>query len=103
MKEPGRIKLKLADVILRDTGIVVDPYDLWTQQGAYRSRYWDLARWGGDGAKFAPEEAEKFGMTHKFSICSWDTMSECAKYGITIVGDPRRDRITIELCRKEEK
>ena len=43
------------------------------QEGFYRNGYHDLARWGSNHA-----------VAHgkKVHLCSWDTMTDCVKYGI---------------------
>lgn len=85
-KEPGKIKIKLTEM-LQDVGISVSPYDLWVQEGAYRS--WDLARWGGYHATY---------QNRQFNLTSWDTMTMCVKNGIII---SKFDHTLIEIHAKE--
>jgi hypothetical protein len=95
--DPGYIKCRLAKVLQRDLGLIVDPCDLWTQQGAYRSHYWDLARWGAYHCLWDAQKQKQYAFTHEFSITSWDTMTEMCQKGAALVDDPRRERITIEI------
>lgn len=48
--------------------------ELWTQKGDYRKVTWDLARWG---TTVRVNGADR-------SVCSWDTMTECVRQGISI-------------------
>ncbi len=80
----GRIREKLAK-LLGEKGILVDPEDLWTQEGAYRSVHWDLARWGTMEAKFKDGKAPDGTDWHQsVQLSSWSTMTDCCKYGIDI-------------------
>jgi hypothetical protein len=76
-RKVGRTRERLAEVILRDLGLVVDPADLWMQEGFYRSRYHDLARWGSYDAH-DPKDPPAI----KTHIASWDTMTECVRRGV---------------------
>jgi hypothetical protein len=87
-KEPGKIKVKLTEM-LQAIGVSVSPYDLWVQQGVYRSIQWDCARWGGHNATYNNQ---------RLQLTSWDTMTSCVRYGITI---SCRDPIYIEVYSKE--
>jgi hypothetical protein len=91
---PGRVRERLAKVLLRDLGVVVDPHDLWTQEGFYRSRYHDLARWGTSRAYFTEKGAKKLGVdlhytSHPFHLLSWDTMTESCRKGVRWVSPDR--------------
>jgi hypothetical protein len=81
-KHPGRVRLRLAALLLQK-GIEVSPYDLWVQEGAYRSHYWDLACWGTDKAKFvngiAPDGTP---FPYEVQLSSWSTMTDCVRRGI---------------------
>lgn len=75
----GKTRLKLLK-LLQDSGLTInDPHCFWIQQGAYRSRYWDLARWGADWS--LP------GSDLIYTIFSWDTMTDCARHGIIVEKD----------------
>ena len=83
----GRVRIRLAAVLLRDLGVLVAPEDLWTQDGAYRAAQWDLARWGTSEAYLTAEEAARRGVyPARFSLSSWDTMTECGQKGVCWVG-----------------
>lgn len=81
MKNPGRIAMKLAK-ILQDAGVPIpDATCFWIQQGGYRHRYWDLARWGAD-----------WKADHQFwRLYSWSTMTNCVQYGIVLDYDDPTD------------
>lgn len=83
-KHPGRIRIRLAELLL-DKGIVVSPYDLWTQEGGYRHMTWDLARWGSYEATFpngiTPDGSTFHGKVH---LSSWSTMTDCVRFGIEV-------------------
>lgn len=89
MKRFGKTRTKLAIVLgtkLRESEnlprLSIEPEDFWIQQGAYRHATWDLARWGVDihceGGKY-------------LKVYSWDTMTDCVRYGITILSQENRD------------
>ncbi len=70
----GRTKIRLLKK-LTDSGLPIpDAECLWVQLGGYRSRHWDLARWGADWVD---------GSGQHWSITSWDTMTQCVKRGVT--------------------
>jgi hypothetical protein len=72
--QPGRIRLALCDR-LRAAGIRIPNAEcLWSQQGAYRGKHWDLARWGAD---FRDESG-----CH-WTLACWCTMTDCVRYGVT--------------------
>ena len=71
--KPGKIRQKLS-LLLEEKGVIINPLDLWSQKGYYTHRNHDLARWGG--------HAHYNG--HLAILCSWDTMTDCVKYGIEI-------------------
>lgn len=77
MNNPGRVAKRLAK-LLQDAGVPIpDATCFWVQQGGYRHRYWDLARWGADWKAM-----------HEFwSVHSWSTMTACVRYGIVLVYD----------------
>lgn len=83
-KHPGRTRIRVAD-LLAERGLIVSPYDLWVQEGGYRHRYWDLARWGTNEARWEdgrdPDGKERTG---KVFVSSWSTMTECVQWGIEI-------------------
>lgn len=48
--------------------------DLWMQKGDYRKATWDLARWG----TYIRVNG------HPRTVCSFDTMTQCVRQGITV-------------------
>lgn len=74
----GRTRWKLWEMLVK-AGFTIPAADcLWMQEGAYRSRYWDLARWG---CQWKDDKGY-------YTIYSWDTMTECVKYGIEFTTYP---------------
>lgn len=71
-----RISERLAEMLTAalqpDRALVAS--DFWIQQGAYRHKTWDLARWG---AWVRVKGATR-------SVCSWDTMTACVRKGISV-------------------
>lgn len=102
-KHPGRTRCRLAE-LLAEKGIIVSPYDLWTQEGGYRSFYWDLARWGTNDAKFKDEKAPDGTAWHgNVILSSWSCMWECVKWGIEIGKDEpfgMWNHVSVEHARK---
>jgi hypothetical protein len=69
----GRVRWKLFHR-LREAGLSLPSPDcLWMQEGFYRHNVHDLARWGADWRDGG----------HFYCIYSWDTMTDCVRYGIT--------------------
>lgn len=81
---PGRVRVKLAEIIERELGCQCDPYDIW-QNNTPSAKWLDLARWGVT-CRF-PDGATK-------NIHSWDTMTAIVKHGLAVVSDDG------EVCRK---
>lgn len=83
-KHPGRIRWRLSELLLAK-GLIVSPYDLWTQDGGYRHRHWDLARWGSNHARFvdglAPDGSPWDLDVH---LSSWSRMTDCVRFGVEI-------------------
>ncbi len=80
--QPGRIQLALFRK-LQAAGIPIPNAGcLWSQQGAYRGKHWDLARWGAD---FRDESG-----CH-WTLACWCTMTDCVRYGVTWHRDKRGD------------
>ena len=70
----GSVKQRLCKK-LQAAGIPIpDAECLWSQQGGYRSKHWDLARWGAD---FRDDSGRHW------TLASWCTMTDCARYGVT--------------------
>lgn len=83
-RHPGPTRIKLAE-LLAEKGIVVSPYDLWVQEGGYRHRNWDLARWGSNHARWATGKDPEGHIYHlEIHLCSWSRMTDCVKHGIEI-------------------
>lgn len=77
----GKVRWKLFQ-ILQEHGLSIPSVDcFWMQEGAYRKKEWDLARWGADW---------KDNSGVHFSIYCWDTMTACARYGIKSEADRSR-------------
>lgn len=85
-QKPGRLRLRLA-AVLDAAGIAVDPADLWTQEGAYRHGGAG-ARWGCLHARWkaGKNPAGEFAPA-RFSLCSWSTMADCVRLGVTVNPD----------------
>lgn len=84
-QRPGRTRVRLAE-LLAGCGLIVEPGELWTQEGA--NRHSSAARWGTHRARW------KDGRTPDGSTCgelvtvsSWDTMTDCVRHGVGV----RRD------------
>ena len=82
--EPGRTRWRLSE-LLAEKGITVSPYDLWVQEGGYRHRHWDLARWGSNEARWTSgKDPDGKVWTLSLHLCSWSRMTDCIKHGIEI-------------------
>jgi hypothetical protein len=81
-KRPGRTRCKLAEMLSEALGEFVDPSDIWSQSGAYRTQVrHDALVWGvGD------------------RIGSWDTMTECVKRGFTVTREGGLRQPTASGC-----
>lgn len=67
-KRPGRLRCKLAEMLSEALGTYVDPAEIWTQTGEYRTnKMHDALVWGG------PHD-----------IGSWDTMTKCVRNGFDV-------------------
>lgn len=88
----GLTKYKLRQ-LLKAEGL--SRIDFWEQQGDYRKSIWGLARWGGFGLFSNPTG------THPVNFCSWDTMTECVRRGITIGKEGREWEIHAQACTME--
>lgn len=81
-RKVGHIRERLAELLLQE-GISVEPDDLWMQEGFYRSRYHDLARWGSYTARWVTGKApDGCRWTLPIHLCSWDTMTDCVRHGL---------------------
>ena len=63
--------------LLELEGFYVDFDDVWEQKGDYRTNRWDLAYWGAYNV-----HTEQY--IGKASLFSWDTMTNCVRYGIKV-------------------
>lgn len=88
MKTKRPTKRERLSALLAEKGIEIKPYDLDTQQGAYRSVLWDLARWFGSATYKG----------RRLNVCSWCTMTDCVRYGIDIVSIENTE---IEVCSRK--
>ncbi len=81
-KQPGRTRWTLAR-LLRESGLEVDPHDLWVQEGFYRRC--DVARWGAFNVRFTGNVTPD-GTTYVGTciVSSWSTMSRCVRHGILV-------------------
>lgn len=67
-RRPGRIKVKLAEMLSQSLGTFIDPYELRDAAGYWRTdRRSEALRWEGP-----------------LGIGSWSTMSDCVRYGFDI-------------------
>jgi hypothetical protein len=64
----GRTRHRLAEMLSEALGEYVDPADIWSQSGAYRTQVRHDALVWGVGTQ----------------IGSWDTMTDCVKHGFTV-------------------
>jgi hypothetical protein len=64
----GRTRHRLAEMLSEALGEYVDPADIWSQSGAYRTQVKHDALVWGVGVR----------------IGSWDTMTDCVKRGFTV-------------------
>lgn len=71
---PGRIREKLAEMLTSQIGREVHAVDIWKQSPRH-IRFYGSAVWGADT------------YAGKSSICSWDTMTECVRYGFEVEKD----------------
>jgi hypothetical protein len=55
---------------------IVSVSDFWMQEGGYRSKYWDLAKWGAD---FRAQANGAF-----WRVYSWNTMTDCVRNGFSV-------------------
>lgn len=79
--EEGRIKTKVRSLLL-EAGFEVVLW--WEQHGDYRIHkyYWDLACWG---CHVIPiRDFPRATKGYKIDMVCWATMTECAKYGLTV-------------------
>jgi hypothetical protein len=89
LKHPGLVRERLAALLL-ERGLSVSPYDLWTQEGAYRSQYWGLARWGSNDAKWLSGTDPDGKAWHMpVQLSSWSRMRDCVRFGIEIGNEER--------------
>ena len=85
----GRVRWKLFNM-LQEAGFSINsPDELWMQEGAYRNRFWDLARWGAD---WKNDEGIHY------IIYSWDTMTDCVRFGFTFVEETHNQNIQGIRC-----
>lgn len=91
-RKVGKVRQKLAKVLKDQLGITVAPEDLWTQEGFYRNWNHDLARWGCSHAIMADGSTT--------AIASWDTMTDCARYGVDSFVD---GSWYTEICQRDPK
>lgn len=84
-QQVGKVRLYVAR-LLTQAGFDVEPLDLITPRGypqAHPDEY-DQFSWEGSGKVRARPEYEA-GLTVRFY--SWDNMTTCQKYGITVLAD----------------
>jgi hypothetical protein len=89
----GRVREKIAAMMTK-LGIPIQPHQIWIQEGAYRSVYWDLARWGfhtrwTKGTTVDKMDPKRPYITQPATVYSWDRMADCLKYGFNLVPDDR--------------
>jgi len=77
----GRVRRKLAELLCKETGLLVEAHEL--QRTNPNHRHWeDCCAWD----CYATKPKTGSNPSYKVHIYSWDTMTECSK-GITIVKD----------------
>ena len=94
-REPGRLRWRLAE-LLEDAGYKISPYELYPAQGYHRQKRSDCYSWEGFG--------ELNGVTVWFT--SWDTMTECVRFGIHIEPDGSPTNLLVSaraLLHKEDE
>jgi hypothetical protein len=75
----GQTRIRMAKMLEKSIpGLCVEPRDLWSQIPVYATAQWDCCSWGGGGILDG----------RQVNIASWDTMTECLKYGIGCTVDP---------------
>jgi hypothetical protein len=67
--------------LLSHLGFEVHLEDIWEQSGDYRKNRWGGARWGA-------HNVQRDNDVLKVQLCSWDTMTQCVRYGITVERGP---------------
>lgn len=77
----GRTRFKLAELLTKETGILVEAHDL-RRTNPHHRHYEDCCAWDCYGIKPACGSRPAY----KVHIYSWDTMTDCAE-GIEIVKD----------------
>ena len=78
--KPGRIRIRLAELLSVELGWLIDPSDLWPQQGAWRTDVrLDVFRWEGliPGDELIPHQKGR-----KVGVYCWDSMTDCVRYGV---------------------
>lgn len=70
------------ECLLEDAGVTLCD-DLWEQKGAYRGKRFDCACWGCGDIRYNGEWMGR--------LYSWDTMTDCVRYGIKITKPDRAD------------
>lgn len=77
----GKTRERLA-ALLEAQGFVVQPEALWWNDGIYGTVLMDCAKWGGTGrvGTYPCGLPSDYGV----SFSSWDTMTECVRYGFEI-------------------
>lgn len=91
-RHPGRIRIKLADLLTKALtasegfDIFVDACDFWRNEGALSHATHDLASWGLD-----LEGRDPKGVKYFFSVHSWDKMTDCVRYGFSVVKCAEQD------------
>lgn len=89
-RNPGRTRIKLAELLNKEFGTQIQPEDIWDNN--YPAAKWlDLARWGVDAEM--PDG-------YRRNIHSWDRMGEIVKHGVVEVD---RDSLGMEVTIKERE
>ncbi len=72
----GVVRWKLFEMLQEADIPIVSVSDFWMQEGGYRSKYWDLAKWGAD--------FKSTGEVLFWTVYSWDTMTACVRNGFSV-------------------
>lgn len=98
IREVGKTRIKLAKLIEKLTGCLVEPHRI-LRTNPYHRKWEDCCAWD----CWATRPGAQPQMVH---IYSWDTMTECVQRGIVLVYAPDHhsyDKFDMEVCVNEPK
>lgn len=96
----GQTRRKLAELLCKTTGLLVDPHKLQRTNPNHR-HYEDCCAWDCYATKPKTGSAQSY----KVHIYSWDTMTNCVRNGIEVVKDDYTSTggislFDVEICAK---